>query len=162
MVYKCESSYIAPVFHYDNYDIYPISLYHKYSTISITHNTHITPPYCIYVAVTATNDTVVGFYSISAYNSRQCYSHIASLSIYVHQQYRGQHIGTQLLQHSEQICTQYNVLKIILAVIAHNNIALSLYNEYGYRTVGRHIKQGRINDKWVDTVILEKILIDTP
>jgi phosphinothricin acetyltransferase len=35
---------------------------------------------------------------------------------------------------------------------------MALYQKYGFRTVGIYEEQGLLDGKWVDTIIMEKIL----
>lgn len=106
------------------------------------------------------NNIIVGFVALYPYNIRTCYNGVASLTIYVAEGYRGAKIGQQLLSYAHKHCKDNLFHKITLIVLSHNTAAQSLYTKASWRIVGTHIKQGKIDGKWVDTVIMEKLLID--
>ncbi|MBI3122241.1 MAG: GNAT family N-acetyltransferase, partial [candidate division NC10 bacterium] len=48
--------------------------------------------------------------------------------------------------------------KLVLSAFPWNAAGMALYQKYGFRTVGIYEEQGFLDEKWVDTIIMEKIL----
>ncbi len=47
---------------------------------------------------------------------------------------------------------------MVLAAMAHNSAGIALYSRAGFSHVGVYHEQGQLDGKWVDVVIMEKIL----
>jgi L-amino acid N-acyltransferase YncA len=41
-----------------------------------------------------------------------------------------------------------------------NQAGIRLYERFGFRTVGTYHEQGLIDGRWVDTIIMEKLLTE--
>ena len=48
--------------------------------------------------------------------------------------------------------------KIVLSAFPFNQAGMRLYEKFGFRTVGVYREQGLIDGRWVDTIIMEKLL----
>jgi len=48
--------------------------------------------------------------------------------------------------------------KLVLSAFPWNEAAMALYRRFGFREVGVYREQGELGGRWVDTVIMEKIL----
>jgi L-amino acid N-acyltransferase YncA len=46
----------------------------------------------------------------------------------------------------------------VLAAFPFNEAGMRLYQSRGFRTVGIYHEQGKLDDRWVDTIIMEKML----
>jgi len=46
----------------------------------------------------------------------------------------------------------------VLAAFDWNTAGIALYDRMGFRHVGRYREQGLLGGRWVDTVIMEKLL----
>lgn len=103
--------------------------------------------------------TVVGWASINPFNSRCAYATVADISIYISRQMRGKGLGKLLLN---ELCTKATELgfhKLVLATFSENFLGKGLYKSVGFREVGTYEKHGRLDGKWIDITIMEKILI---
>jgi phosphinothricin acetyltransferase len=47
---------------------------------------------------------------------------------------------------------------MVLAAMAHNDAGITLYTRAGFAHVGVFREQGQLDGKWVDVVIMEKLL----
>ncbi|GCE07616.1 N-acetyltransferase [Dictyobacter aurantiacus] len=115
------------------------------------------PRHPVIVAVD-TEGTVVGWGSLNSFNPRPAYDYVADFSIYVDRQQRGRGIGDALLSALEIQAAALGYHKLVLAAFPHNKAGLRLYEKHGFQRVGVYHEQGRIDDRWVDVIIMEKIL----
>ena len=110
----------------------------------------------VLVAIRA--EEVLGFGSLNTFNPRACYRFVADFSIYVAREARGQGVGKALLARLERDARALGYHKLVLSAFPWNEAGLRLYHGAGFRTVGTYEEMGRLDDKWVDTLILEKLL----
>jgi L-amino acid N-acyltransferase YncA len=101
---------------------------------------------------------VVGWGSLNAFNPRRAYDHVADFSLYVEREWRGRGVGRRLL---EALIARARVLgyhKLVLSAFPFNEAGMQVYVRAGFRQVGIYREQGLLDGKWVDTIIMERIL----
>ena len=82
-------------------------------------------------------------------------SHVGLLGIIVQKGYRNQGLGLQIIEYAKNIARNQNKKKIILSTFVTNQMGLALYKRCGFKEVGRYSKQYKINDEYVDEVLME-------
>ena len=110
------------------------------------------------VLVAEADGAVVGWASLNRYNPRAAYDHVADFSVYVERGRRGQGVGRQLLDGLIERARAIGFHKMVLAAMADNDAGLALYAGAGFMRVGVFHEQGQLDGRWVDVVIMEKIL----
>jgi L-amino acid N-acyltransferase YncA len=110
------------------------------------------------VIVAEVDGTVVGWASLNPFNARTAYDHVADFSVYIERGWRGKGIGRQLLHHLIGMARSIGFHKMVLAAMTYNAAGISLYSRAGFSRVGVYHEQGQLDGKWVDVVIMEKIL----
>ncbi|MDQ2682867.1 MAG: arsinothricin resistance N-acetyltransferase ArsN1 [Chloroflexota bacterium] len=115
------------------------------------------PRYPVIVAEDS-EGTVVGWASLNQYSPRPAYDHVADISVYVERSQRGRGIGDALIRALEERARAIGFHKLVLAAFPTNGPGMRLYGRNGFITVGIFHEQGRLDDKWVDTIVMEKIL----
>jgi L-amino acid N-acyltransferase YncA len=110
------------------------------------------------VIVAETGGLVVGWGSLNSFNARQAYDHVADFSVYVERQWRGRGIGSQLLDRLIELARAGSYHKMVLAALASNAAGIRLYERAGFSRVGVYREQGQLDGKWVDVLIMEKLL----
>ena len=110
------------------------------------------------VLVVERNDTVVAWASLNRFNRRPAYDSVADFSVYVERASRGQGIGRQLLDRLIERARALGFHKMVLAAMAFNEAGLVLYARAGFTRVGVYREQGQLDGRWVDVVIMEKLL----
>jgi L-amino acid N-acyltransferase YncA len=110
------------------------------------------------VIVAETEAGVVGWGSLNVFNPRPAYHHVADFSIYIERGWRGKGVGSLLLARLVELAREREFHKMVLAAFPWNTGGMALYTKLGFRTVGIYREQGQLDGKWVDTVIMEKLL----
>ena len=110
------------------------------------------------VLVAERDGAVVGWAALNVFKPRPAYQYVADLSIYIARPWRGQGIGTRLLQALMPLAQALDYHKIVLSAFPFNTAALRLYERQGFTTVGIYKEMGLLDGRWVDTVIMEKLL----
>ena len=104
--------------------------------------------------------TVRGWGSLNVFNSRQAYRFVADFSIYVERAARGRGVGRAMLTRLIELGREHGYHKLVLSAFPTNASGMALYTRLGFRTVGVYKEQGRLDGRWVDTIIMEKLLDD--
>lgn len=110
------------------------------------------------VIVADAEGSVVGWGSLNQFNPREAYDFVADFSVYVERQRRGRGIGRQLLDRLVDLARAAGYHKMVLTALASNEAGVGLYASAGFARVGVYHEQGQLDGKWVDVVIMEKIL----
>ncbi|MDO7908720.1 arsinothricin resistance N-acetyltransferase ArsN1 [Paenibacillus sp. JX-17] len=112
-----------------------------------------------YTALVAEEDgKAVGWAAINPYSNRCAYDGVGDLSVYIHREYRGRGIGTQLLQAIDRAGRENGFYKIVLYTFPSNLPGQKLYRKSGYREVGIFENQGVLDGRFVDVMAMEKLL----
>jgi len=110
------------------------------------------------VLVAEADGGVVGWASLNVFNARRAYDHVADLSLYVEREWRGRGVGRRLLDALVTRAIELGYHKLVLAAFPWNAAGMRAYERAGFREVGIYREQGRLDGRWVDTVVMEKIL----
>ena len=102
--------------------------------------------------------TVLGWGSLNAFNPREAYRYVADFSIYVERGARGRGVGRAMLACLIELARAHGYHKLVLSAFPTNASGMALYTGLGFRTVGVYREQGRLDGRWVDTVVMEKLL----
>ncbi|MBD0382065.1 N-acetyltransferase family protein [Paenibacillus sp. WST5] len=104
------------------------------------------------------NGAVIGWASVSPYRSRQCYQGVGEFSIYLHEDYRGKGFGKQLLVSLVEVCTKLGYWKLVSRIFDFNHASRKLCQSCGFREVGVYEKHGKLDGRWIDCVIVERVI----
>ena len=100
----------------------------------------------------------VAWGSLNPYNPRAAYRHVADFSIYVERVYRGRGVGKLVLTRLIELARELGYHKLVLSAFPFNAAGMALYERQGFRTVGIFKEQGLLDGRWVDTIVMEKLL----
>ncbi len=100
----------------------------------------------------------IGWGSLNQFNPREAYRHVADFSIYVERAYRGRGVGTVVLARLIELAREQRYHKMVLSAFPSNSGGMALYERMGFRTVGIYKEQGLLDGRWVDTIVMEKLL----
>jgi L-amino acid N-acyltransferase YncA/DNA-binding transcriptional ArsR family regulator len=101
---------------------------------------------------------VVGWGSLNVFNPRPAYGHVVDFSVYVAREKRGQGVGDALLSALEARARALGYHKLVLAAFPTNAPGMRLYERHGFTTVGIYHEQGMLDGRWIDVIVMEKIL----
>jgi L-amino acid N-acyltransferase YncA len=119
--------------------------------------------YPLLVAVDASADgAVVGWAGLSEYRARQCYADIAEFSIYLAPDVRGRGTGTALLLALVDAARDWGFRKLVSRIFPFNTPSRALCRACGFREVGVYEKHGQLDGRWLDTVIVERLIEPPP
>ena len=110
------------------------------------------------VVVAMTGGEVVGWGSLNSFNPRPAYDHVVDLSVYVERAWRGRGVGRALLTHLLLLARTLGYHKMVLATFPYNEAGVALYRKMGFGPVGVYHEQGRLDGRWVDVLIMERLL----
>lgn len=100
----------------------------------------------------------IGWASLNVFNAREAYRFVADISVYVERGWRGRGVGRVLLEKLTELGRVHGFHKLVLSAFPGNAGGMALYAKSGFRTVGIYHEQGQLDGKWVDTIVMEKLL----
>lgn len=110
------------------------------------------------VVVATLGDRVIGWGSLNPFSARRAYDHVADFSVYVERASRGHGVGRRLLERLIALAGDRGFHKMVLSTFPFNEAGVALYERMGFRRVGIYREMGRLDGRWVDTLIMEKLL----
>lgn len=111
------------------------------------------------VAVRAQDQRVVGFQSMEPFASyTHAFDHVGVLGTYVDLDCRRQGIAKRLFGATFEEAVRKGYRKILTYIRADNPAALSTYLSQGFAVVGTARGHTKIGDRYIDEIIVEKIL----
>ncbi|MCE4956834.1 GNAT family N-acetyltransferase [Macrococcoides caseolyticum] len=105
----------------------------------------------------ADNGTLCG-YLITIGNSSLRNKHSAYLVIGVHQDVRGQGVGTLLFEAVEQWVKTVGITRLELTVVTENEAGVNLYQKSGFEIEGTKRRSLKINNKFYDEYYMSKLV----
>ena len=110
------------------------------------------------VFVAEAEEIVVGWSSLNVYNSRPAYQYVTDFSIYIERGWRGKGVGRRLLEHLIEQARALGYHKMMLSAFPFNASGVALYERMGFTRAGVFHEMGQLDGRWVDTLIMEKLL----
>lgn len=101
---------------------------------------------------------VAGWGSLNVFNAREAYRFVTDFSVYVERAYRGKGVGRALLERLIELAREHGFHKMVLSAFPFNRGGMALYEKLGFRTVGIYREQGLLDGRWVDTIVMEKLV----
>jgi phosphinothricin acetyltransferase len=108
--------------------------------------------------VASDGNEVIGWAGLSLYRRRDCYSGIAEFSIYLDRAARGRGVGKQLLASLVDAARDRGYWKLVSRIFPSNEGSRALCKSCGFREVGVYEKHGRLDGRWLDVVIVERLI----
>ena len=101
---------------------------------------------------------MTGHYWLSTYRPRACYAGIAEFSIYIDRAQRGRGIGYRLLTSLVDVAKADGYWKLVSRIFPFNAGSRALCRACGFREVGIYEKHGQLDGRWLDVVIVERLI----
>lgn len=112
--------------------------------------------YPLWVMSETTTREVVGWVGLEAFYGRAAYQQTAEISIYLDQNYRGQHLGSQAFDFVISQLPRLNIHNIVGFVFKQNPASLGLFKKQGFSQWGLLPQVAQIEGKYLDLVIVGK------
>jgi len=111
----------------------------------------------IHCRIVATeNSQVLGWAGLSAVSSREVYSGVVEVSVYVSARAQGKGVGQKLLSQLIVESEKNNVWMLQAGIFPENLGSIALHKKNGFRQVGVREKVGKMNEVWRDSVLMER------
>lgn len=101
-------------------------------------------------------DSILGWAALSPISSREVYSGVAEVSIYVAMSAQGKGGGQKLLARLIVESESNNIWMLQAAIFPENTGSLRLHMGNGFRQLGVREKLGKMNGVWRDVVLIER------
>jgi phosphinothricin acetyltransferase len=101
---------------------------------------------------------IVAFASTSAYRSRTCYRGIAEFSIYVARDQRRHGAGKAALSALIEAAENAGYWKLVSRIFVENTASRRVCAAVGFREVGTYEKHAKLDGKWRDVVVVERLI----
>ncbi len=101
---------------------------------------------------------VLAWASISTYRPRACYDGVGEFSVYVREGERGRGVGSHLLNSLVDEARALGYWKLVSRIFPQNVASRRLVARCGFREVGLYEKHGKLDGRWLDTVIVERLI----
>lgn len=110
------------------------------------------------VLVAEADGQVIGWAGLSSYRPRACYAGISEFSIYLDRSARGRGVGRTLLDALIVVAKDRGDWKLVSRIFPFNTASRALCRACGFREVGVYEKHGRLDGRWLDVVIVERLI----
>jgi L-amino acid N-acyltransferase YncA len=101
---------------------------------------------------------VLGFAWTSEYRPRAAYAGVAEFAIYVARTAHGQGVGRLALKALMTEAELRGFWKLVSRIFPENVASRRLCAALGFREVGVYRRHGQLNGRWMDCVIVERLL----
>jgi phosphinothricin acetyltransferase len=101
---------------------------------------------------------VVAWASAGPYRARGAYAGVAEHSVYTARRARGTGAGRAALDELARVYEARGFWKLVSRIFPENRASLALHERAGFRVVGVYRRHGRLEGRWRDCVIVERLL----
>jgi phosphinothricin acetyltransferase len=115
-------------------------------------NSHLPAPRL----VATDGQQIAGWAALSPVSSRNIYSGVAEVSVYVAKDWRAKGVGKQLLENLVAESEKNRIWTLQASIFPENVASVALHKLCGFREVGRRECIGKMDGVWRDTLLLER------
>ena len=110
------------------------------------------------VLVAVDDGAVVGFGSLSPWRDRPAYATTVEDSVYVHRDHHQRGIGRALLNELVATATRHGFHACMARIVGGHDASIALHAGCGFEVMGTEREVGRKLGRWLDVVIMERLL----
>ena len=110
------------------------------------------------VLVAVDDGVVVGFGSLSPWRDRPAYATTVEDSVYVHRDHHQRGIGRALLIELVATATRHGFHACMARIVGGHDASIALHAGCGFEVMGTEREVGRKLGRWLDVVIMERLL----
>ena len=133
------------------FDLTPRSLQEQKDWLSERSGVHV-------VLIAESEREVIGFGSLSRYQTRPAYSTTVENSVYVRPSDQGKGVGLALLDALIKKAAEHGFHTIIARISAESQASIATHKKAGFKEVGREIETGRKFGRWLDVVVMQRFV----
>ena len=104
--------------------------------------------------VAVDGEKVIAWVSFKSFYGRPAYDHTAEIAIYLHEEYRNQGIGRELLEYVIKLSPNLKIKTLLGFIFSHNAPSIGLFGKAGFTIWGHLPKVAEIDEKELDLLIL--------
>lgn len=102
------------------------------------------------------NDKILGWIALSPVSTRKVYEGVAEVSVYIDTNSLGKGIGSKLMEKVIVSSEIHGIWTLYSSVFPENTATIKLHDKFGFRIIGTREKIAQLDNKWRDTVLLER------
>jgi len=110
------------------------------------------------VLVAEEGGEIAGFGSLSQWRDRPAYATTVEDSVYVHRAHQGRGIGRALLAELVATATAHGFHACMARIVGGHESSIALHRSCGFEIVGTEREVGRKLNRWLDVVLMERML----
>ena len=110
------------------------------------------------VIVAIAEEQVVGFGYYSEFRFREAYKFTVEHSVYAAKNCIGKGVGKLIMQHLIDLAKTQKLHTMIAVIDAENESSIVFHEKFGFETVGIIKESGFKFDRWLHSVIMQKML----
>jgi phosphinothricin acetyltransferase len=110
------------------------------------------------VLVAEAGGDLLGFASLSHFRDRPGYSTSVEDSVYVHRDHQGEGVGRLLLGRIVDAARASGFHAVFARIVAGHEASIALHAGRGFEIVGTEREVGRKFGRWLDVVVMERLL----
>ncbi|HUP73428.1 MAG TPA: GNAT family N-acetyltransferase [Acidimicrobiales bacterium] len=133
------------------FDLEPRSLEDQQGWLAQRSGAHV-------VLVADDDGTLAGFASLSPYRDRPAYRTTVENSVYVDQSHQGKGVGKKLMAELVDTARDHGFHSMIARIVSSNAASIALHRAVGFEIVGVEKEVGRKLGKWLDVVVMQRML----
>jgi len=101
---------------------------------------------------------VIGFGSLSPYRPRPAYAPTVEDSVYVRAETQGRGAGRAILDELVSLAGAHGFHSIVARIVGGHEASIALHRRCGFETVGVEKEVGRKLGRWLDVVLMQRML----
>ena len=101
---------------------------------------------------------VVGFGSLSPYRPRPAYATTVEDSVYVDPSHQGHGVGKALLSELVRLAADHGFHSVVARIVGGHEASIALHAACGFEPVGVEREVGRKFGRWLDVVVMQRML----
>lgn len=110
------------------------------------------------IIVAISNEKVVGFGFYSEFRFREAYKFTVEHSVYAAPEYIGKGVGKLLIEKLILLAKNQKLHTMIAVIDAENQSSVEFHEKFGFETVGIIKESGFKFNRWLHSVIMQKML----
>jgi L-amino acid N-acyltransferase YncA len=109
---------------------------------------------------TGARPVIVGYAALSPWRVRPAYSTSVEDSVYVHRDHQGRGVGKMLLHDLLEVATAHGFHSVFARIVDGHGASISLHQALDFEHVGTEREVGRKFNRWLDVVLMQRLLQD--